>query len=99
MAGINLLLARGAYEVVHSRMLHHAIAAALQRQLDGLRRPPYLGRMLLQSMDLGSASPRLRGVRLGACPGSSGALAPQLHLQLEYEVGVSWLGGVPPVGC
>jgi hypothetical protein len=59
---------------------------------DGERMNRYLAvfcvlcRPQLVDVDLGSSAPVIRGVQLSACPGSGALPAPQLQLDLSYEV-------------
>jgi hypothetical protein len=65
----------------------------LQRKLDGIRRPAYLGRLHLLELDMGAAVPLVSGCRVvqgqaGQQGAGTGPVWP--HLELQVRPGMSW---------
>lgn len=63
-------------------------AVGVQKRLDELKRPPYLHRLELVSLDIGTSVPLVRSVRAVAGAGNAapdGSLWPQLVLDLAYS--------------
>lgn len=85
LLGLNMLLARVGFEVLGAHRLERWLHRLVQSKLDEFKRPPYLHRLKLETLDLGSAFPMLRDLRGVADTAAAGCIYPQLVLDLAFS--------------
>eukprot|EP00803_Ostreobium_quekettii_P007298 evm.model.scf_3755.1 EVM.evm.TU.scf_3755.1 scf_3755:1221-5578(+) len=84
--GINMFLARWAFDLARSSTFKSVVMARIQKKLSELRRPNYVNSLSLVDLELGTNFPVFRNVR--ALPSPSSVIWPQLLVDVYYEGGL-----------
>ena len=84
--GINMFMARWAFDLARSKAFEAAIKHRIQKKLHELRRPNYVNPLNVVSMDIGINFPVFKNMR--ALPAPSSVIWPQLLVDVYYEGGL-----------
>lgn len=87
-AAANMLITRVAFDLLRAPSFRDAAAAYIQRKLDQLRYPAYIGPLKVVDICVGRSVPEVDNFR--ALPTPSGAIWPQFLLDISYR-GDAWV--------